>query len=907
MVSEVNRSKTIDQAERCVKRGKYDDAIEVYRSLLLGGAQDISIRNIISELYIRLKQEKKAVEEYYQIASYYEGRGLYTQAIAIFKKASKLNPGDIDTSMKLADLYSNQGFISEAKAEYINIAKDLRKNNRLKQAIFVYEKIKKIDKKDMRAMLSLSELYSKNGEVEKAVDELNDIAEFKIRNNAIKEAREMLRRASDLKKDHSRTLSNLIELLKRENNKKEALHLINDMLKGDKDNVTALKLMGNIYFEDQNFKKAADVYSKIISLRPKDVEARVKLGRIDISLDKLDQAYELYLPLIESLIKKRRVEKAIGLLGLILSAKKNYLPALEKLAYIYKLKDQKKNLEVVYKVILDEYHNNNGGKESLHVLKELVDLCPEDEALKKEYSLFVEEFGVPEEEEKVGTPLEKEEREEERVEEVVEEERKEEELPIEEKVAEEAAMEMRTEEVPEGLKEVPEVLKEEETAEKLPEEEKVGTPLEEEKKIEEVVEEEKKEEGLPIEEKVAEEAAPEMRTEEAPEGLREEEIAERLAEEEKKLEEALEEEKKEEGLPIEEKVAEEAAPEMRTEEVPEVLKEVPGGLKEEETAEKSPEEEKAVEPPEEEIKAEEVPDDEERKELLRKIEEGSEEMLDTNLVQADVYVEQGLLRLARRILENLRISYPDEPRVEKKLTAICEMSSTVTEEDIMQRVSKATQEESKLFKKGVDSVGGEEDVLASDVHATAEDVAPEVFEERPKISYYDLKDRIDEELEVIESVFELQLKGDGAAAEKDLTDIASEFRKVVEENVDQEDFESRFNLGVAFLEEGLIDEAVDEFKLASRDKNLTIECFSVISNCHIKKRDFEEAIKWKEKAVQYSEEESGQYYALKYELASIHEEQGDAKKALALYNEIHDWNSGYKDVSKKIIDLAKSH
>ncbi len=880
MVTEVDRSKAIDQAERCVKRGKYEDAIEVYQSLLLGGAQDISIRNIISELYIRLKQENKAVEEYYQMASYYEGRGLYTQAIAIFKKASKLNPGDIDTSMKLADLYNSQGFISEAKAEYFNIAKDLRKNNQLKQAIFVYEKIKKIDKKDMRAMLSLSELYSTSGEVEKAVDELNNIAEFKIRNNAIKEAREMLRRAIDLKEGHSRTLSNMVELLKRENKKKDALRLINDMLKWDEDNITALKLMGNIYLEDQNLKKAAGVYSKIISLRPKDVEARVKLGRIDISRDKPDQAYELYLPLIESLIKKKRVEKAIGLLGLILSAKKNCLPALEKLAYIYKIKDQKKNLEVVYKVILDEYHNNNGGKESLHVLKELVDLCPEDEELKKEYSLLVKEFGIPEEEEKVEAPLE----EEERVEEVVEEEKKEEELPREEKVAEEAAPEMKTEKTPEGLKE-------EKEAEKLPEEEK---------KVEEVVEEEKKEEELPREEKVAEETAPEMRTEEVPEGLKEEDIAKKLAEEEKKLKEALEEEKKEEELPREEKIAEEAAPEMRVEEAPKVLKE-------EKVAEKPPEEEKAVELPEEEIKAEKVTDDEEKKELLRKIEEGSEEMLDTNLVQADVYVEKGLLRLARRILENLRISYPDEPRVEKKLTAISEMSSTVSEEDIMQRVEKATLEESKLFEKGADSIRSEEDVLAPDVHATAKDIAPEVFEERPKIGYYDLKDRIDEELDVIESVVELQLKGDGTAAEKDLTDIASEFRKVVEENVDQEDFESRFNLGVAFLEEGLIDEAIDEFKLASRDKNLSVECFSVISNCHIKKKDFEEALKWKEKAVQYSKEESGQYYALKYELASIHEEQGDAEKALALYNEIHDWNSGYKDVSKKIIDLAKSH
>ncbi|HDZ26574.1 MAG TPA: tetratricopeptide repeat protein, partial [Candidatus Aminicenantes bacterium] len=403
---DTNRGKTRELAEKYVKKGKLTDAISEYKKLLTGDTQEVNVRNIISNLYLKMNQKIRALEELAQVAGHYEERGLYSQAMAVYKKISKLDPKDTETAMKLGDLYARQGFPSEAKAEYLKVGQDLMRDNQIKRAIFLYEKLKKLDKKDPEARLALADLYTRDGSTDQAVDELNEGAELKIRDNDLKHARELLNRAKKLKADHPRTLSNLVDLFKREDEKKEALSLIDDILKKDKDNVKALKQMGNLYFDDQKLEKAEEVFSKIISLRPKDVTATVKLGHINVLRDNLDQAFELYEPMIDNFIQQQKFDKAIGLLGLIISSKKAHLPTLEGLASIYKSNNQAKNLEIVYRIILEEYHKKDVRKESLPVLSELVRLCPKDDEISDEYNRLLRKFGAPEIEKVAEFPME---------------------------------------------------------------------------------------------------------------------------------------------------------------------------------------------------------------------------------------------------------------------------------------------------------------------------------------------------------------------------------------------------------------------------------------------------------------------------------------------------------------------
>jgi len=848
------RGKTRELAEKYVKKGKLTEAISEYKKLLTGDTQEVNVRSIISNLYLKLNQKRRALDELSQVATHYEERGLYSQAMAVYKKISKLNPKDTEAAMKLGDLYSRQGFPSEAKEEYLKVGKELVRDNQIKRAIFLYEKLKKIDKKDPEARLALADLYTREGSTDQAVEELNDAAAIKIHNNDLKHARELLNRAKKLKPDHQRTMSNLVDLLKREDEKKEALSLIDDILKKDKDNVKALRQMGNLYFDDQNLEKAEEIFSKIISLRPKDVRATVKLGQINILHDNLDQAFELYEPMVDNFIQKQDVKKAIGLLGLILSTKKAHLPSLEGLASIYKSNNQAKNLEIVYRVMLEEYHKKDLRKESIPLLSELVRLCPGDDEISNEYDRMIKKFGVPEvakeaevpfgEAREVETPLEEAKRE---AEETLAEPKEAEVRPgrtveIESPVGDEKEPEVSLEE---AKREAEETLAEPKEAEErlektleveppkmeeiepeapLEEAKEVEVPSSEERQAEEPLPEPKEAEISPGEEKEQELQLEKLREVEEPPKVEEPPALEKEAE--ASLEEAgemttpLSEEKAPEA-PSE--VAKEVEPpiELAKEEEPpiEVTKEAEAPIEVTKEAEVPPRGPKTVEKilkrdKDEEITLQEKKEADGRLGLL----EGTEQKLEMSLAQADLYIEQGLLRNARRILENLRISYPDDARISQKIDTISKASPQAKVDEILQRVEKVSAEETKLFGKK---------------------------------AYF------------------------------------------------------RFNLGIAFLEQGLLDEAIEEFKLASKDKSRTVECYTVISNCYRQKKDTKEAAKWLAKALKITKEGSDWFYALKYELASIYEEMKETEKALVLYSEIKKWNPEYKDVDSKIKILEK--
>jgi tetratricopeptide (TPR) repeat protein len=663
MSSKSDRARIEALAEKHIKKGRMQEAIAEYRKLLAGDEQDISVRNILGDLYIKADETDKAVEEFGKIAQFYEAKGLYSKAIAIYKRIKRLDPGDLDSSKRLAELYRDQGFASEAKTEFLGLAQKLAKRKMTRDAITMYENLIKLDKDDADSRLTLAELYINENMIEQALEELNRVAEFKMRQNKLEEAVEILIRAKELKEDHSRTVTNLIDLFKRENKKKEALDLVEEILQKDKENLKALYILGNLHFEDKSLKEAEGIFLKIISIRPKEVDARVKLGRIYIQKAEYDRALEQFGPLVDTLLRKEKVDKAIGLLGLILTSQKTHLPTLERLSDIYRSQDQKKNYEIVCKAMLEEYRKSNLREKMMSVYNELVNTFPEKEEYLLEFRQLKKDLGI---------------------------------------------------------------------------------------------------------------------------------------------------------------VEDEADSEVSSVQLDET---------------------KAT--------------------------------VDATLAQAELYVEQGLIRNAKRILENLRIKFPEDSRVMERINGLKKMASEVKASEISNRVDKVTRKETHIFVKIADKEKesasplyrdevGEEKLTSADIFAET-DIVPIVSEDAGEKRYFDLSSLIANELEAIKTTYSYQIRGDTTVVEKALSDIVSEFRKALEDKVEKEDYESHYNLAIAFLEQSLFDEAIDECKLAAKDKNLEAECYSLISFCHRQKKDYREALKWLDKAQGISDKDQDQSFALKYE------------------------------------------
>ena len=139
--------------------------------------------------------------------------------------------------------------------------------------------------------------------------------------------------------------------------------------------------------------------------------------------------------------------------------------------------------------------------------------------------------------------------------------------------------------------------------------------------------------------------------------------------------------------------------------------------------------------------------------------------------------------------------------------------------------------------------------------------------------------------------------------EQSLEEIFKEFKKGVEQQLDSEDYDTHYNLGIAYKEMGLIDEAIGEFQGASKDPKRAVECSSMLGLCFLEKGMPQLAIKWYRKGLEMTEITADEHVGLLYDLGSAYMEVGDTENAQKAFVEVYGSNSNYRDVVMRIKQL----
>jgi tetratricopeptide (TPR) repeat protein len=127
-----------------------------------------------------------------------------------------------------------------------------------------------------------------------------------------------------------------------------------------------------------------------------------------------------------------------------------------------------------------------------------------------------------------------------------------------------------------------------------------------------------------------------------------------------------------------------------------------------------------------------------------------------------------------------------------------------------------------------------------------------------------------------------------------------------------EDFETHYNLGVAYKEMCLWDEAVEQFQkaidLAAPSDGTThyLECCNMLGHCLTQKGMPRAAVLWFKRALaipQLSEDES---QALRYDLATAYELSGDIDRAIDTFSEVYGVDVAYRGVAERLRELQKA-
>ena len=141
--------------------------------------------------------------------------------------------------------------------------------------------------------------------------------------------------------------------------------------------------------------------------------------------------------------------------------------------------------------------------------------------------------------------------------------------------------------------------------------------------------------------------------------------------------------------------------------------------------------------------------------------------------------------------------------------------------------------------------------------------------------------------------------------EADFADMLKKFKQGIAENVAQEDYQSHYDLGVAFKEMGLVDEAIAEFQKALKAPSNRLPTYEAIGQCFIEKEQYGIAATVLARALgegRYSDEEM---IGVLYLCGRAAQALNHFEEALGYYQRVFVVDIEFRDVVDRIAEVER--
>jgi tetratricopeptide (TPR) repeat protein len=141
--------------------------------------------------------------------------------------------------------------------------------------------------------------------------------------------------------------------------------------------------------------------------------------------------------------------------------------------------------------------------------------------------------------------------------------------------------------------------------------------------------------------------------------------------------------------------------------------------------------------------------------------------------------------------------------------------------------------------------------------------------------------------------------------QKDFQEMLLQFKRGIDENIDAEDYQAHYDLGVAFKEMGLLDEAISEFQKALRAPEGRLKTSEALGTAFFDKGQYAIAEAILRRAVESLGATDDEQIGLIYWLARAQESQGKLEPAVAAYERVLAVDIGFMDASGRVTKLMQ--
>ncbi len=294
----INKNKVMDAARKARDKGQIDKAIKEYLKIVREDPKDVRVWLKIGDLYAKKSAKAEATETYLRVAKFYSEQGFYLKAVAVYKQILKLDPRLVEVNLKLAELYRQLGLLSDAMQHFEMVAAYFHREGKTREALATIRQLVDLDPENVATRIKLAELYSKEGMVDDAVTEFGQACDYLRKHNRLDDFIKVAERLLWHKPENVPLNRELADLYLRRADPRRALQKLQTCFKSDPRDVdtlgllaqafqaldqkgktvSVLKEMARVLVEVGKRREVEDVHRRILTFAPSDPDSRAFLG-----------------------------------------------------------------------------------------------------------------------------------------------------------------------------------------------------------------------------------------------------------------------------------------------------------------------------------------------------------------------------------------------------------------------------------------------------------------------------------------------------------------------------------------------------------------------------------------------------------------------------------------------------
>lgn len=374
-----DKEKSIKAAEKYVQQGKLEAAIEEYRKVIDADPHDFTSTNTLGDLYIRTGKTDLAIEGFFRVADTYHKNGDNVKAIAMYKKILKFDSERIEASLKLAQLYSRQKLLGDARRQYQTVLDTFKRTGRTREALEVMQALTEIDPNNTEMLLEMAKGYQEAKMNKEAFTAYLQAGKELSHTRHSEEAIEAFKQALALDATSRPAFEGLVESITQTGRYGIALDMISTLLGKNPQDADLIILLGHTFQNANMLEQAESTFGYLLDFHKTIVDPMVELANRYLEGWHIERVIACLDRVLDRLLEQKKEKMATAILKEILIADPNNILALRRLIYIYMNTHDTRTLVATLKLYIQGAMTQGLKSEAIWALQQLMEHEPHEE------------------------------------------------------------------------------------------------------------------------------------------------------------------------------------------------------------------------------------------------------------------------------------------------------------------------------------------------------------------------------------------------------------------------------------------------------------------------------------------------------------------------------------------------